>query len=268
MPELPEVETVVRTLEHQIQDEQITDIKVFYDKIIVGNKRSFKKALVGQHFREFDRRGKYLLFKLDDCMLVVHLRMEGKFFIADADDPLNKHIHLYFSLSNGKQLRYQDTRKFGRMEIHPLDVDLSNFHNLGPEPFSKEFSQRYIHEYISGKRLPMKTLLLDQSFVAGVGNIYADEILFACGILPDRSCNNISIEEEKLIVKHTRRILKAAIKAGGTTIRSYTSSLGVTGRFQLQCKVHGQKVCKKCGNEILIKRIGGRSSYYCKSCQK
>ena len=123
------------------------------------------------------------------------------------------------------------------------------------------------HAYLKGKKAPLKSILLDQSFTAGIGNIYADEILAACGLRPGRSCARITRRDEEIIAANTKKILKAAIKAGGTTIRSYTSSLGVTGRFQTSCTVHMQKICPRCGSAIQVKYIGGRSSYYCPHCQ-
>lgn len=268
MPELPEVETVLRTLEVQIHDEEIISVDVYYPKMIDRSINDFSKSLIGQHFRSFQRRGKYLLFYLDDVLLVSHLRMEGKYFLQDHNDALNKHIHVVFHLENGKELRYQDTRKFGRMEILPIDTDLNTFHDLGPEPFVDEFNAEYVYSCMHKKNIPVKTMLLDQHFVAGIGNIYADEILFACGIRPGRSTKFITHFDASHIVAETQRILKEAIQAGGTTIRSYTSSLGVTGRFQLSCNVHAQKNCRVCGNEVKVKWIGGRSSYYCPLCQK
>lgn len=269
MPELPEVETVVRTLKRQIQDRRIEEIEVIYPKMIEGDVGAFQKKLKGQHFRQFMRRGKYILFYMDDVLLVSHLRMEGKYYIQEKEESRDKHMHVIFHLDDGKELRYRDTRKFGRMEILEKDVDLASFHDLGPEPFDEAFNVAYIKSYIKRKKsLPIKSLLLDQHFVAGIGNIYADEILFACSIRPGRSCKRLTKDDMEHIIEHTRRILKEAIKAGGTTIRSYTSSLGVTGLFQLSCLVHEQKTCKVCDSEIKVKWIGGRSSYYCPNCQK
>jgi formamidopyrimidine-DNA glycosylase len=267
MPELPEVETVVRTLEKQIQGRTITKVKVRYDKIITGDPRAFERKLKGETFRQFERRGKYLIFRMDHVTLVSHLRMEGKYYIQSPEDPLTRHMHVIFSLDNGKELRYNDTRKFGRMELLPLDYDFDHFKDLGPEPFDDKFNADYIHVYRKGKKTPLKSLLLDQSFTAGIGNIYADEILAACNLRPGRSCARITRKDEGNIALNTKKILKAAIKAGGTTIRTYTSSLGVTGRFQTSCSVHMQKICGRCGGKIEVKYIGGRSSYYCPHCQ-
>lgn len=268
MPELPEVETVVRTLEHQIPDRRITRVHVRFPKVIEGDPDEFCTVLNGQHFRRFARRGKYLLFYMDDVLLCVHLRMEGKFWLQKPEEPLNRHMHVLFDLDDGMQLRYHDTRKFGRMQVLPYDTDLTHFHDLGPEPFDEGFSPEYVHVCRKQKHVPLKTLLLDQHFVAGIGNIYADEILAACGLRPGRSCQRITREDDEHIVRETRRIMKAAIAAGGTTIRSYTSSLGITGLFQTECTVHTMKTCQRCGSEIHMKRIGGRSSYYCPHCQK
>lgn len=268
MPELPEVETVVRTLERQIHDCQITRVTIRYPKMIEDDPVYFCSRLTGQHFRKFGRRGKYLIFTMDDVILVSHLRMEGKFYLQKPEESLDRHMHVLFDLDDGRQLRYNDTRKFGRMKLYPYDTDFTHFHDLGPEPFWNSFNADYVHAYRKGRKEPLKSLLLDQRFVAGIGNIYADEILAACGLRPGRSCARITRKDEENIVANTRRIMKAAIAAGGTTIRSYTSSLGVTGRFQTECTVHMQKVCPRCGGPVKVKYIGGRSSYYCPHCQK
>lgn len=268
MPELPEVETVLRTLEHMIAGRQILSVTVRWPRTIEGDPDAFAQALAGEHFNVFERRGKYLIFRMDHVTLVSHLRMEGKYYVQQPEEPLDRHMHVLFDLDDGRQLRYRDTRKFGRMFIADLDYDFSHFHDLGPEPFDEAFSPDYIHAYRKGKTQPLKSLLLDQSFVAGIGNIYADEILSACALRPGRSCRRITRHDEENIVRETRRILCEAIAAGGTTIRTYTSSLGVSGLFQNDCCVHEQKTCRRCGSEIHMKRIGGRSSYYCPVCQK
>ena len=268
MPELPEVQTVLDTLEYRIKDLEIKDIKILYKPIVECSTRTFKNKLIGQHFRNFKRRGKYLLFEMDDITLVSHLRMEGKYFIMDENDPLSKHDHVIFYLSNNKQLRYNDVRKFGRMELIDKKEDYRDFKKLGPEPFSSEFSLKYCKQYLKDKKMPIKTVLLDQSFVAGIGNIYADEILFAIKVNPLKNANTLNDDQIKDLIKNTRAILKKAIKAGGTTIRSYTSSLGVTGRFQLSLKIHTLSECKVCKSEVKKITVGGRGTYYCPKCQK
>ena len=268
MPELPEVQTVLDTLALKIKNRKIIDIKIKYKPIVDYPINKFKKELINQHFRSFKRRGKYLLFEMDDCTLVSHLRMEGKYFILDESYPLSKHDHIIFYLDNGKQLRYNDVRKFGRMNIIPLKDDYKDFKNLGPEPFSKDFSLKYCKDYLKDKNKPIKEVLLDQSFVAGIGNIYADEILYAIGVNPKKKANKLNDQQIQNLIKNTRSILKKAIKAGGTTIRSYTSSLGVTGRFQLKLNVHTLSECKKCKSKIKKIVVGSRGTYYCPVCQK
>lgn len=267
MPELPEVETVVRTLEKRIKNKKIIDVSVRYKPIVNGNVNNFKKELINQSFRSFKRRGKYLLFYLDDVLLVSHLRMEGKYSINKPNDPLSKHSHVIFTLSDGKQLRYNDTRKFGRFEIMPKDISLTNFKKLGPEPFSKDFNVKYVLDYVKNKQIPIKQLLLDQSFVAGIGNIYADEILFKSKISPKRKSNRLTKEDARKLILNTRSILKSSIKLGGTTIKSFSSINHITGRFQHKLKVHGRDICPVCSSKIKVIRINGRSCYYCNKCQ-
>lgn len=268
MPELPEVQTVLDTLEHQIKNRKIKDIKILYKPIVTVSSKRFKDALIGQHFRNFKRRGKYLLFEMDDITLVSHLRMEGKYFIKKHNEPVDKHTHVIFVLDNAYDLRYNDVRKFGRFELIQKQDNYDEFKELGPEPFSKDFNVKYVKNYFSGLHKPLKEVLLDQSFVAGIGNIYADEICFSIGLKPTIPCGRIKDASIRELINNTRAILKRAIKAGGTTIRSYTSSLGVTGRFQLKLKVHTLDTCPVCGSKIKKIRVGGRGTYYCNKCQK
>ena len=268
MPELPEVQTVLDTLNKQIKDREIIKIKILYKPIVETNEATFKRKLIGQHFKSFKRRGKYLLFEMDDITLVSHLRMEGKYFILDDTYPINKHDHVIFYLDDGKQLRYNDVRKFGRMELIEKNDNYDDFKDLGPEPFDKRFNLAYCKDYLKNKKIPIKQVLLEQSFVAGIGNIYADEILFAIKVNPLRDANKLKDEEILSLIDNTRKILKKAIKAGGTTIRSYTSSLGVSGRFQLSLNVHTKDNCPICNSDIKKIKVSGRGTYYCPKCQK
>ncbi|MBQ6560172.1 MAG: DNA-formamidopyrimidine glycosylase [Erysipelotrichaceae bacterium] len=268
MPELPEVQTVLDTLALRIKDRAITDIRILYKPIVSCSEKRFKQSLIGQHFRTFKRRGKYLLFEMDDLTLVSHLRMEGKYYILDEKTPISKHDHVIFVLDDGKQLRYNDVRKFGRMELIEKDEEYENFKDLGPEPFSDKFNLEYCRDYLKNKKTPIKTVLLDQSFVAGIGNIYADEILFAMKIDPRSRADLLDDKEIRTMIHETGRILNEAIQAGGTTIRSYTSSLGVTGLFQLDLMVHTIDNCPICHTKIQKTVIGGRGTYYCPNCQK
>ena len=267
MPELPEVETVLRTLETQIKGEEILGVDVRLPKMIDRSPKEFEQKLLHHTFRTFSRRGKYLLFGMGDLTLVSHLRMEGKYFIEPDDAPVRKHTHVIFQLKGHRQLRYNDTRQFGTMELVEGELDYRHFHGLGKEPFDITCTGDYLYEIAHSRSIPIKTLLLDQSVIAGIGNIYADEICFDNRIRPGVSCARLSRKQCEGIVQSTKTILSEAIRCGGTTIRSYTSSLGVTGLFQLQCQIHSQKHCGVCGTPAKTRRIGGRTTYYCPNCQ-
>lgn len=270
MPELPEVETVVLTLANQIKNREIIDVKTFYDKIIKTDLQQFKHQLKNQHFRKFKRRGKYLVFELDSIYLIVHLRMEGKFYYEPKTHPYSKHTHIVFVLDNGYELRYDDVRKFGTMEIYDKTLNLKTFNRLGVEPFSTDFTVEYVQEKLQNCKKPLKTILLDQRFIAGIGNIYANEICFAMKLSPLYPCNKLTNDDYHNLIKATKDILHRAILAGGTTIKSYTSSLGVTGKFQLQVLVHGKEnqPCPICKHKIKKIKLQGRGTYFCPICQK
>lgn len=270
MPELPEVETVVRTLEHLIQGRQIVKTRILYSKIVEAEPELFCQTLLNHHFLNFSRRGKYLLFEMEDLTLIAHLRMEGKFYLKKQGEDYDKHTHLQFDLDDGTRLDYHDTRKFGRMEIVMGKLDLKHFKNLGPEPFWPEFNPEYVRGQFEHCRTALKTKLLDQSFVAGIGNIYADEICYALRLHPLTPVNQISKIKRNELPETVRRILRKAIEAGGSTVRSYTSSLGVTGLFQLELEAYGREnePCRRCNTALKRIVIGQRSSCFCPKCQR
>lgn len=271
MPEIAEVETVRNTLKRRILNKEITNVKVFYEPMIESNINDFKKDLIGHHFIDIKRIGKWLIFETEDRYLLSHLRMEGKFFIKEIQEEKNKHEHVIFTLDNEITLRYHDTRKFGRMNLIKKD-DLYNVESIkkqGLEPGDKNLTSTYLLDKFKNKRLPIKTVLLDQTIISGLGNIYVNEVLFYAKINPFKPANTLTKEECDLIVKGSNEIIKEAIELGGTTIRSYTSSLGVTGRFQQKLKVHKKEgePCSICKTPIKNEKIGGRSTYYCPNCQ-
>lgn len=270
MPELPEVQTVISTLEKQMGYPAITGIKVIYPRILANRSPDeFSRALIGQKIEAYGRRGKFLLFTLSDYLLIAHLRMEGKFYYFHQAVEPYKHTHLVIELDNG-ELHYNDVRKFGRFYLYDKDEVPSCLEKLGPEPFSEELSAEFLKDYCRNSHTPIKSQLLDQSMISGIGNIYANEICFACRLDPLRPAGFLSREKWQEVIIQTRRILGEAIEAGGTTIRSYTSSLGVTGLFQQNLYVQsreGEK-CRQCGCEITKTRVGGRGTYYCPECQK
>ncbi len=272
MPEIAEVETVRNTLKERILNKKIKDVEVFYEPIVESNIKDFKKDLLGKSFIDIKRRGKWLIFETEDRYLLSHLRMEGKFFIKPKEDIKEKHEHIIFTFDDNTTLRYHDTRKFGRMHlIKKEELDsIECIKKQGLEPGDKNLTSNYLLEKFKNKKLPIKTVLLDQTIISGLGNIYVNEVLFYAKINPLREALSITKDECEQIVKGSKEIIEEAIKMGGTTIKSYTSSLGVTGRFQQKLKVHKKEgeTCVICGNLIKNIKIGGRSTYYCSHCQK
>lgn len=273
MPELPEVETVKETLKQLILNKKIIAVNIYYEKIIEYPViDQFKQQIINQTVNDIKRRGKWLMFELDDYYLLSHLRMEGKYFIRDNGASLNKHEHVAFIFDNKEELRYQDTRKFGRMHLIQKDLLSSSkpFTELGLEPWDENLNVDYLKNKYHNKKLPIKTVILDQTIIVGIGNIYADEILFLSKINPLKKSNELTDKQLKSIIDNTKYVLDRAILKGGTTIRSYTSSEGVHGRFQDELAVHGKEgnECPSCSGSVVKIKVGGRGTYYCPLCQK
>ena len=273
MPELPEVETVKETLKLKLIGKKIKDVKVYYDGIIAYPEvKEFSKQIKNLPIKDIKRRGKWLMFDLDKYYLLSHLRMEGKYFFKNKEDKLDNHEHVVFTLDDDEELRYRDTRKFGKMYlIKKEDINsIGPIKDLGLEPWDDNLNINYLKDKYKNKRLPIKTVLLDQSIIVGIGNIYADEILFLSKLNPLIKCCDLKDNDLDNIIKYTKEVLEKAIKLGGTTIRTYTSVDGVHGRFQNELLIHGKdkNVCPNCGQPIQKIRVGGRGTYYCVNCQK
>lgn len=275
MPELPEVETVKATLEKQIVGKKIKEVEVYYSKMLEDiTEEEFKEVLKNEKICSFFRYGKYLVFILENISLISHLRMEGKYFIKDQEEPIQKHEHIVFKFTDNTTLRYHDTRKFGIMAIvKSTDIsEIMKYKGIAKLGEEANVSTNYqgLYEKIKNKNLPIKTLLLDQENLAGLGNIYVDEVCFKSGIHPLTLGSDLTIEQSKSLLDNARSVLNKAIECGGTTIRSYTSSLGVTGRFQINLMVHTKAgdACSKCGTTIEKIVVGGRGTYLCPHCQK
>jgi len=269
MPELPEVETVKNELKKQLLKKRINAIKIFYDGIIATDINEFKKNIIKEEIVDIRRRGKFLIFELTNYYLVSHLRMEGKYFIKDKDEKISKHEHVIFYFDDFT-LRYHDTRKFGKMYLvlkDKLYVD-TPLNKLGLEPWDEKLNSSYLKEKFACN-IAIKTLLLDQSIIAGIGNIYADEILFLSQINPCTKGCNLKEKDLDNIIKNTKIILEQGIKNKGTTIHSF-SSLGIIGDNQSHLLVHTKEgvPCAKCGNLIVKIKVNGRGTYYCPTCQK
>ena len=273
MPELPEVETVKETLKRKVLNKTIKDVRVIYPNIIENvDTNIFIDKLKNQTIVDISRRGKWLIFHLNDYYLLSHLRMEGKYFIKESEEEITKHQHVIFDFTDNLSLRYNDTRKFGRMYLVDKDKleEAKPIKELGLEPWDKKLNISYLRDKYKSKRLPIKTVILDQGIITGIGNIYADEILFLSKINPYTPCHKLNDKDLKNIIKNTKITLEKAIQEGGTTIRSYTSDEGITGLFQNNLYVHcrEKEKCLTCKSIILKTRIGGRGTYYCPKCQK
>lgn len=267
MPELPEVETVASVLRTRLLNQTIRKATVLWPRI-VHDDADFSDKVSGRTIVSIGRRGKYLILNLDQGHLIIHLRMEGKFYISDPGSSPRKHTHVILHFDTF-DLEYNDVRKFGRLLIcEDPEAILSG--KLGYEPFDPELTADKLKEQTKHRTTPLKALLLDQSVIAGIGNIYADEICFAAKISPFKPVRSLKLEEWEHIIQETRTILRAAIDSGGSTIRSYTSSLGVTGLFQQTLNVYGRSglPCKVCGETLQRGLVTQRSTVYCLSCQK
>jgi len=271
MPELPEVETVKEGLKGKILGRKIIECQVRWDNIIeYPDKDRFIKEITNKTIRDITRRGKFILFHLDEDYLISHLRMEGKYFIKKENEILNNQDNVIFKLDNGLELRYNDTRKFGTMHLVKRDeLDRTPVSKLGLEPWDKGLTLEYLKEKFNKKKA-IKTLLLDQGIIAGIGNIYANEILFLAGIHPEERGCNLLDKDILEIIKYTRDIMDRAIKLGGTTVHTYQAVDEITGRFQQELLVHGRegKDCLRCDSEILKIVVNMRGTYYCPNCQR
>jgi len=272
MPEIAEVETVRNILKDKILNKKITDVNILYSGIIKNDLETFKSILINNKFSDILRIGKWLIFELNDHYLLSHLRMEGKYFIKNPTDPIVKHEHIIITFADYTDLRYHDTRKFGVMKIIAKKdlYDTEEIKKQGKEVLDSTLDANYLLKNFKTKKLPIKTVLLDQSIISGLGNIYVDEVLYASKIHPLRLAKDITYSECEKIINESNRIITKAIAYGGTTIKSYTSSLGVTGNYQQFLKVHTKNntPCEVCHNLIEKIKVGGRGTYLCPKCQK
>lgn len=272
MPELPEVETVRRTLLPLIVDRPLAAVIVRYPKMIVGSVTAFKQTLHHHQVVTIDRRGKYLLFRFDHGITMVsHLRMEGHYFRAETAEPRNKHVHVLFVFEDGSSLQYQDVRKFGRMQLIKTgqEAQVKGIAQLGPEPFSADFTPEGLYQALQRHHKAIKSVLLDQHVVAGLGNIYADEVLWLCRINPFTPADQLSRAQVNTLHEEIIAELKKAVAGRGTSIRSYVDANGNSGDFQLKLHAYHQtgQPCSRCGTPIIKTKLGGRGTHYCPQCQ-
>lgn len=273
MPELPEVETIRKTLEKLVLKKKINDITIHWPNIIQepDDVDHFKQLLIGETIQKMERRGKFLLFYLNDYVLVSHLRMEGKYRVVPAEEVLTKHTHVIFHFSDGTDMRYNDVRKFGTMHLFPIGEEFTQqpLYHLGPDPFESTYTLDYVASKLAKTTRYIKAALLDQTIIAGLGNIYVDETLFLSQIHPEKRANTLSEAEIKTIWANAKTVLSKAVEQGGTTIRSYVDGEGEMGMFQQELFVYGQEEnpCKQCGEVIEKLKVAGRGTHICPSCQ-
>lgn len=268
MPELPEVETVRRTLTAN-QGARIKQIKLNRSDIIRRQEFSIGQ-LKNKTIEEFARRGKYLLLVLDPgYYLVIHLGMSGRFYQLDATcEATAKHVHAEICLDNGKKLVYEDPRRFGG--IYLLKNLEQFFERMGAEPLAEEFNPTYLYAITRRRKIAIKSLLLNQSLICGIGNIYADESLHMAGIRPDRPAGTLTSDEAEKLCGAVKQVLQHSIDSQGTTFRDYRNGFNQEGSFQNYLQVYGRdrEPCLRCGKIICKQIIGGRGSHFCINCQK
>ncbi len=271
MPELPEVETVVRELNKEICGDSISAVEIFRSNpIIQGDLDVFQNQLEGRTFKQISRRAKYLIFHLiPSGYMVAHMRMTGKFIVCSPIDVPSKYNRVWFHLSSGKMMIFDDVRCFGTLEVYQKLSDSKSLNKLGIEPLSENLTVNYFKSKVSASKREVKSILLDQQIIAGLGNIYVSEILFRSRISPLRITQTISQKEWAHIIKHTQSVLKDAIENNGTTISDFRRVDDKTGKFQQFLKVYDKKdqPCTNCG--IPIQRIiqQQRSTFFCSKCQ-
>lgn len=273
MPEMPEVETVRRTLTALVIGKTIKEVTVWYPKIIVGDEVQFSQKLKGKKIEKIDRYAKFLLIRLsDDLTIVSHLRMEGKYHLTKLDSPKQKHDHVQFVFDDGTALRYNDVRKFGRMQLVKTGTEkiVTGIKNLGLEPNSKEFTPEYFIHALQKKKKNIKSTILDQTIVAGLGNIYVDEVLWQAKIHPLSLANKIPKKQIIELYHDINAEITLAIKLHGTTIHTFLDAKGNVGGFQEKLQVYGHagQPCPRCHTILEKIKVNGRGTTFCPKEQK
>jgi len=286
MPELPEIEIVKRSLFKMIDKAKIIDIKTTNRNLRYKIPYTFSQSLIGQRILKISRRSKYLILHFKKKLLLIHLGMSGKLLLMRSRDHTvfktsfyydsniqEKHNHIYIKLNNGLILIYNDIRRFGFFKLfNTTQINKIIFLNkLGLEPFSKTFKIKYFKHFIRNRKKNIKNLLMDQTFVSGLGNIYVNESLFMSKIKPFRGCRSLSKNEIKNLILNIKKVLKVSISKGGSSIKDFKNTLGKSGTFQQFFHVYGRenKNCSRISCKGKIKKIiiSNRSSFYCNKCQ-
>jgi len=272
MPELPEVETVRRSLAPRLVGDVFAAVEVDFPGCVEGmSPEELAERLCGRRVQRLDRMGKYLRFLVDDgSSLAVHLRMTGRLILQDGHAlERNPYTRAVFRFASGLALRFDDLRKFGRVMGFGDEASLKRRISLGIDPFDPEFTPERLGGMLSGRKRPVKSFLLDQGHVAGLGNIYADESLFRAGIAPWRAASSLSRDEVSRLHRAIREVLAEGIEHKGTSFRDYVDADGQKGGFQERLRVYGREgmPCPSCGRAVQRIVLSGRSSFFCAGCQ-
>lgn len=277
MPELPEVETIVRGLSRTLAGDRIVGVQVLRDDSIAYPKepKEFARSLAGRSFETFARRGKYMLFGLDGGGgLGVHLRMSGRLLVRPAKQNAHSFLRVRMTLESERELHFEDMRVFGRLWFVPNTMTFEDvipaLKSLGVEPINGNLTGTQLQQLFARKTQAIKSALLDQTVISGIGNIYADEALFLSGIRPATRACDVSGKKLQMLAENIDQVLLSAIEAGGSTLRDYTDAEGVNGNYQTQAWVYGRKGedCRVCAGKIERIKIAGRSAHFCSKCQK
>ena len=264
MPELPEVETFVRQLKPALVGKTILSADLRWNRTLAAPApQKFREQIVGQKIKDVSRRAKYLVFQLSSFQLLIHLRMSGDLLIKNSTIGPEKHDRLVLKLSGNKSLIFNDTRKFGRVWLTANQEDVLG--KLGPEPFSKEFTPQWLHTALHTRKRQLKPLLLDQTFLAGLGNIYTDEALHMAKLHPVAASDSVTAQQAEALHEAIRKVLKAGIRRNGASIDwAYRG-----GQFQNYFRVYDREgtACPVCGTEIQKIIVGQRGTHVCPNCQ-
>jgi len=270
VPELPEVETVARGLDQSLEGRTFTGVTVRWPRTVARPEPAqLEQQIIGRRVQSVGRRGKYVVVELDQGYLLIHLKMSGRLLVVAAGEPLEGHVHVFFDLDDGRQLRFHDVRKFGR--VYLVDEPEQITAGLGPEPLDDDFTLDDFSRLLARRSGRLKSLLMNQQFLAGLGNIYADESLFAARLHPLRGADSLTPDEKARLYDAIRSVLGQAVDSRGTTLddRGYVDASGRAGAFQAQIAVYGRRgqACLVCGTPVERIVIGGRSSHFCPRCQ-
>lgn len=271
MPELPEVEVTARALRSKLKGARILSVEAGKEKLRVPIPEQLDEALIGHRFADIHRRGKYLIFTTSEkgVELVIHLGMSGTLRVITSDAGPEKHDHLILGLTGSQEMRFNDPRRFGMIALQPPGEPIDPLLRMGPEPLSDRFNPSYCLENSLGRKVAIKNLLLDQHFVAGIGNIYAAEALFEAGIHPLQNASSLEASAWKALIESLKEVLEKSIAMGGTTLKDFYNPERLPGYFATELKVYGREgeYCPRCKNILESMTIANRAQVICSKCQ-